>query len=226
MPTQPSLSRRAVLLFSLLLFVLQASSCVEVAPASKSVLPTTSNPILPRSLSGEKTASCDHVLKVLQALQDYSNGRRTQGVSFEFTEAEINEYLAYSLRIKPRAGVKDLSVRFFQGNQVSAFARIDFSGVEKWNGWLIPGALRPTLLSMEAPAQIDFKFQASDGFATFQLKNAIGPGNAVIPKNVMEWIIQAIALHQPEWLDTTEDISLPFRLQKIWTAEQSLSGRT
>ncbi|HEV2987967.1 MAG TPA: hypothetical protein VG759_05965 [Candidatus Angelobacter sp.] len=205
---------------------LLASSCAQVTTNSKSVLPTTSNLILPQALPGEKTQGCDHVLKVLHALQDYTNGQSAQSVAFEFTEAEVNEYLAYSLRIKPRTGVKGLVVRFFPDNEISVLATIDFAGVQKWNDWLIPETMRPSLLGAQRPVQVDIKFQASDGSGTFKLKDVVGPGNAAIPKAAMEWIIRAIALHQPEWYDTTRDISLPFRLQRVWTATQSLLGAT
>jgi len=220
------LYRRGVLFSVLFVLVLQASSCTGVATTPKSVLPTTSELIPPLAPSGEKTKGCEHVLQVIQALQDYTHGRRTQKVTFEFTDDEINEYLAYSLRIKPRSGIKGLAVRFFPDNEVSALATIDFAGVQKWNDWLIPEALRPALLGTQRPVQVDIKFQATDGFGTFKLKNVSGPGDAVIPKAAMEWIIEAIALHQPEWYDTTRDISLPFHLQRIWTSKQSLFGAT
>jgi hypothetical protein len=220
------LYRREVLFSVVFIAVLQASSCARVATNPKSVLPTTSNLVLPQALPGEKTEGCDHVLKVIQTLWDYTNGQRVQSVAFEFTEAEINEYLAYSLRIKPRAGVRGLAVRFFPGNEISVLATIDFAGVQKWNDWLIPQTMRPALLGAQRPVQVDVKFQASDGSGTFKLKDVIGPGNTVIPKAAMEWIIRAIALHQPEWYDTSTEISLPFRLQRIWTASQTLLGAT
>ena len=225
---QTLLYQRMVLFSVLVVAVLQAVSCARVATNPKSVmLPITPDLILPPVLPGEKTQGCDHVLRVLQDLQDNANanGLRAHRVTFEFTEAEVNEYLAYSLRIKPRLGVSGLTVRFFPDNEMSVLTIIDFAGVRKWNDWLIPETLRPAL-GAQRPVQVDLKFQASDGFGTFKLKNVIGPGNAVIPKAAMEWIIQAIALHQPEWYDTKRDISLPFRLQRIWTAKQSLFGAT
>lgn len=219
MPTV--LYRREALFSVLAVVVLQAVSCVPVTPNTKSsMLPSTPAPVF---LSGEKTPGCDHVLKVLQALQDYAAGKRTDRVAFEFTEAEINEYLAYSLRLKPRLGVRGLSAHFSPDNEVSVLANIDIADVQKWNDWLIPETLRPAL-ETPRPVQVDLKFKASDGFGTFQLKNVVGPGDVAIPKAVMEWIIQAIALHQPEWFDTTRDIALPYRLQRIWTGKQSLSG--
>jgi hypothetical protein len=222
---QELLCRRAVL-FSVALLVALQASCARVATNPKAVRPTTSELILPQALPGEKTQGCDHVLRVLHALQAYTSGQSTQRVAFEFTEAEINEYLAYSLRIKPRVGVKGLAVRFFPDNEISVLAAIDFAGVQKWNDWLIPATMRPALLDGQRPVQVDIKFQAADGSGSFKLKDVIGPGNAVIPKAAMEWIIRAIALHQPEWYDTTSDISLPFSLQRIWTATQSLFGAT
>ncbi len=215
--------RRTVPLSVLVVAALQVS-CAPVTPGPKSgLLPATSEMTLPPVRTSEKTPGCDHVLQVLRALQDNANGQGAQKVSFEFTEAEINEYLAYSLRIKPRLGVSGLTVRFSPDNQISVSAGIDFSRVQKWNDWLIPETLRPAL-GAQRPVRVDIKFQASDGFGSFKLQNVIGPGTTVIPKTVMEWIIQAIALHQPEWYDTTQDMPLPYGLQRIWTANQAISG--
>jgi hypothetical protein len=223
MPT--SFLYRRVTLFSLLAAaVFQTVSCARVATTPKSVmLPATLEPAFPPVLPGEKTPGCDRVLAALQALQDYANGLRAQTVAFQFTETEIDEYLAYSLRVKPRPGVSRLAVRFLPDNEISVLALIDFAGVRKWNEWLIPETLR-SALNAPRPVQVDLKFQASGGFGTFTLKNVSGPGDTIIPKTAMEWIIQAIAVHQPEWYDTTRSIPLPFRLQRIWTANQSISG--
>ena len=220
---QTPLCRRAAL-FSVLVAAIFLAACAPVAMNPKSdLLPGTPGPALPPALSGEKTPGCDHILKVLHTLQDAANGQRKDAVTFEFTEAEVNEYLAYSLRIKPRLGVSGLAVRFFPDNEISVLAKIDFAGVRKWNDWLIPATLLPAF-DDPRPVQVDLKFQASDGFGTFKLKNVIGPGNVVIPKPAMEWILQAIALHQPEWYDTSKDIALPFHLQRVWTAKQALLG--
>src|ERR1017187_6723218 len=86
---QTSFLYRRVMLFSLL---------VAAAPKS-AMLPATPEPAFPPALPGEKTPGCDHVLAVLRDLQDYANGLSAQRVAFEFTEAEIDEYLAYSLQI-------------------------------------------------------------------------------------------------------------------------------
>jgi len=189
------------------------------------MLPATANQILPTGITGERTPGCDHILQVLQDLWAYTRGQRARKVAaFQFSEAEVNEYLAYSLRVKPRVGIQALAVRLFPDNEVSVLATIDYAGIQKWNDWLVPDALRPALLSARHPVQVDLTFQATDGFATFKLKHVIGPGDVVIPIPAMEWIIQAIALHQPEWYDTSKEISLPFHLQRIWTGEQSLHG--
>src|ERR1035437_9271191 len=104
---QTSFLYRRVILFSLLAAaVFQTVSCARVATTPKSaMLPATPEPAFPPALPGEKTPGCDHVLAVLRALQDYANGLSAQRVAFEFTEAEIDEYLAYSLRVKPRPGL-------------------------------------------------------------------------------------------------------------------------
>ena len=92
---QASLCIQRVVLFSVLAAaVLQTVSCARVATTPKSaMLPATPELAFPPALPGEKTPGCDRVLAALQALQDYANGLRAQRVTFEFTEAEINEYL-------------------------------------------------------------------------------------------------------------------------------------
>jgi hypothetical protein len=218
-----SLHRRAVLFCAVAAAALQAVSCAPGSPTPKTaLLPAVPEPSFP-ALSGQKTPGCDHVLAVLQSLQDYTNGKRTRAVSFEFKESEINEYLAYSLRVKPRPGIAGLAVRIHANNEITVLANIDFGAVRKWNEWLIPEVLRP-VFSDPRPLRLDMAFQTADGYGAFKLKNVNGPGDIPIPTAVMEWVLQAIAVHQPEWYDTTQGITLPFHLQRIWTANQSLFG--
>jgi hypothetical protein len=59
-------------------------------------------------------------------------------VSFQLTETEINEYLAYSLKATPRPGLQSAKVKVFDKNYLSTLSVIDFDAVERWK----PGTIR------------------------------------------------------------------------------------
>ena len=66
-------------------------------------------------------------------------------VSFQLTETEINEYLAYSLKATPRPGLQSAKVKLFDKNYVSTLSVIDFDAVERWKPGTIPFLLKPVL---------------------------------------------------------------------------------
>ena len=171
---------------------------------------------------GEETAGVRHVLAVLKSLQ--SPDRASRRVTFKISESEINEYLAYSLRVTPRPGIRKLSVRLNPDNAFSVRTVMDFTAIQKWHPWILPDALK-AMASSEPVVEMDMKFEAHDGYGTFKLKSVGGLGGALLADAAL-WVIQANGLHQPEYYDTTRPIPLPFGLRRIWTGQESVSGDT
>jgi hypothetical protein len=178
--------------------------------------------------SGEFTPGVTMVQELLASLGKYDQEGRPakQKVSFEIPERALNEYVAYTLRTRPRPGITALSVALQSGNQVSATVEIDFDAVQKWNPDILPEMLRP-LLHGKRTIQTDAKFDAKDGFCTLSLtKDAMGPEGKAIVNKVMSAVLQSLGSQQPEAYDTSKPIPLPFGLKRVWTSKQLLCGET
>ena len=158
-----------------LAILLSAVSCAPENPMRQAAVPAPPRPELrtPGDVfrEGEDTAGVRHVLAVLKSLQSPDRGGRR--VSFEFSEAEISEYLAYSLRVTPRPGIRKLSVRLSPDNAFSVRTIMDFTAIRKWHSWILPDALK-AIASSEPVVEMDVKFEAHDGYGTFKLKSVGG----------------------------------------------------
>jgi hypothetical protein len=209
-----------------LVLLLSAVSCAPENPARKSAVPVPPRAAIQTPgaafLDGEETAGVRHVLTVLQSLQ--SPDRAGQRVTFEFSEAEMNEHRAYSLLVTPRPGIRKLSIRLHPDNAFSVRTVMDFVTIQKWHSWILPGALK-AIASSQPEVEMEVKFQAQNGYGTFKLKSVGGLGGALLADAAV-WVIQAIGVHQREYYDTVQPIPLPFGLSRIWTGQGSVSGDT
>lgn len=144
--------------------------------------------------------------------------------SFQLTDAEINEYLAYSLKATPRPGLDSAKVKVFDHNYLSTWSVIDFDAVERWKPGTIPFLLKP-VLSGKKSIWVDLRFNVRNGAATFQVEKAYFQ-NIPIPAIVVEKVIQLAAARQPEKYDTTKPVPLPFGLRNLWTKGNAIGGQT
>ena len=151
-------------------------------------------------------------------------GAKPPPVSFVLTEAEVNDYLAYSLKTNPRPGLDSTRVKFFPGNYISTFIELDFDAVEKWKPGTIPTLLRPVLGGKKA-VWVDIRFAVNSSLATFTIEKAYYQ-SVRIPALVVEKMIQVVAARQPEKYDTSKPVPLPFGLKHAWTGAQKAGGNT
>jgi len=168
------------------------------------------------------------MLDLLAALGNYDRkgrNREAQQISFEIPEGEINDYLAYSLRVLGRPGIETVSVRLLPHNEVRATAVIDFDAVGRWNPGTVPLRMQPALSGKRA-VYLEAQFEAHAGILNFTLKAAQDREHKPIPQNVAESILRSLGAQQPEQYDTSGPIQLPFGLQRVWTESQMLCGTT
>ena len=173
----------------------------------------------------EKPPAATKILDLFQRLQTAQQSREKGAagkVSFQFTDGEINEYMAYSLHAIPRPGVNSVTVKFFDNNYVSTFTMIDFDAVERWKPGTIPALLRP-VLSGRKSVWVDVRFQASGGKATFSVEKAYF-NDLRLPAFVVEKVIGVVAARQPEHYDTSRPLPLPFGLRAAWTRDHLVAG--
>lgn len=160
----------------------------------------------------------------LRAADSARHAGKYQPVSFQMSDAEINEYMIYALKTTPRPGLDSVNVKLYPNNYVSTFTVIDFDAVERWKPGTIPTLLRP-VLSGKKSVWVDYRFQANNGKTTFSVEKAYYQ-NVRLPAFLVEKVIQILAAKQPEKYDTSKPLPIPFGLSKVWTtADHTVMGQ-
>ena len=177
-------------------------------------------------LAGAEVAQSPAVVKVLKVFADLDTAQRHPAkemrVSFALTEAELNEYLRYSLARLPRPGIESIVVKVFPHNYISTYTTVDFDAVEQWMPGAIPSLLKPILYGKRA-VWADYRFQAEEGKTRFAVEKAYFE-KIPIPAFAVNKMIEVLGARQPERYDTTAPIPLPYGLRKTWTEGSLLRG--
>lgn len=149
---------------------------------------------------------------------------RTPGshVQFQFSDAEINEYMRYALRTTPRPGLDSVTVKLFSHNYVSSFSVIDFDAVERWKPGTIPTLLRP-VLSGKKSVWVDYRFHTTPSGLSFSVEKAYY-NDIRLPAFFVEKMISIVAARQPEKYDTSKPLPMPFGLKQVSTADHLIQG--
>jgi hypothetical protein len=178
-------------------------------------------------LSGDSTQGAMQIADLLASLTRFDRDGRVsaQKIGFEVPERAINEYLAYSLRNRPRPGIGAIRVTLLPKNDISATIEIDFNAIKQWVPELLPEPLRP-LLSGKQALQVNAHFESKGGTFTFTLKDVHGPDGKPLANKIMTDLLQSLGSHQPESYDAAKPISLPFGLKRVWTEKQAVGGET
>jgi hypothetical protein len=173
------------------------------------------------SFAAEPSGGAGRVAGLLESLQRAQ--AQPQPVRFDFSEAEINDYIAFALQRTPRPGLAGSAVKFFPGNYVSTFTTVDFAAVESWHPGTIPAVLKP-ILSGRRRVLVDFPLAPADGLVRFRVEKAEFEGIA-IPSAVVNEVVRVLAARQPEHYDTTKPVPLPFGLKTFWTQPGRVLGQ-
>jgi hypothetical protein len=138
-------------------------------------------------------------------------------VKGQFSDAEINQYMQYSLAATRRPGLDSITIKIFPQNYFSTFTVVDFDAVERWKPGTIPLLLKPVLHGRKS-VWIDVRIKVQDAQATFSVEKA-RYNDIWLPAFFVEKMIHIVAARQPEKYDTSKPVPLPFGLRRIWTVE-------
>src|ERR1051325_5303104 len=179
----------------------------------------------PPAAAPEFSPGVNMIQDLLSSLGKFDEDGRPAGrkVGFEIPERALNEYLAYTLRNRPRPGINSMTVTLLPKNQISSDLEIDFDAVQKWSPGIFPEALRG-FLTGKRTVHTEVKFEVKNGAVSFDLKDSTGPDGKAIVNKVMTAVLQALGSRQPESYDTSKPIPLPFGLKRIWTDKQLICG--
>ena len=133
---------------------------------------------------------------------------------FELTESEVNDYLEYALKKKPRPGIERIEVKFFDENYISTSTTVDFDQVEKWNPGIVPETLRKVLKGKQT-VDADFRLIPNGRGLALVIVEKAAFNNVRIPAVVVQKIMEVLGSRQPEKYDFSKPMTLPFGLQKV-----------
>jgi hypothetical protein len=196
-----------------------------VAPKLQAAAAAPAPAIAPAS--GEFTQGTMQIVDLLASLAKFDPDAKVAArkIGFEIPERAVNEYLAYSLRNRPRPGISAMTVTLLPKNDISATIEIDFSSVKQWAPELLPEPLRPLLTGKQA-LQLNAHFEAKNGSFIFTVKDVHGPDGKPVANKLMTDLLQSLGSHQPESYDAARPITLPFGLKRVWTEKQAVFGET
>jgi hypothetical protein len=180
-------------------------------------------------LAGDRTPAVEKTLDLFDKLWAYERGGHDPDaprIVFELSDREVNEYLAYSLKVARRPGVTATTLHFLPGNGIRSYLAIDFESFDAWNTYRVPTLLR-SLLHGARTVEVDARFDCcKENKMDFTVVKAYGPSGAAMPVNIMEGIFQAIGLAQEELYNTGLPVPLPFGLKRVWTSLGTFGGET
>src|SRR3954468_6870434 len=139
-----------------LLTVCGSLSAQSPAPAPKVEKAAAAAPVVAPAFS----PGVNMIQDLLASLGKFDQEGRPTGrkVGFEIPERALNEYLAYTLRNRPRPGITSMTVTLLPKNQISSDIEIDFDAVQKWSPGIFPEAVRG-LLAGKRTVHTDVKFE-------------------------------------------------------------------
>lgn len=166
------------------------------------------------------------VKKIQKIEQDLDQAQSAKGkkpvVAFQLTEAELNDYLRWTLAEEARPVVTAIKLDLRDGDQVTGRATLDLDDIERTRPGTVPKLLQFVIHGMKT-FTIDMHFKAQQGLLTFEVQKADLDGVAV-PAALVTRIIQIAAERQPEHYDTRKPIPLPNGVRTVTTGNDVLRG--
>ena len=176
----------------------------------------------PAAAGGPVEKMLDFFGRLRKAEAEQAAHRAVPHVETRFSDGEVNEYLAYALKTRPRPGVKSIHVEFANGNYIATTVMADLDALERWKPGTIPGGLR-WVLSGTKSLRVDLRFrQTTDKLVGLSVEKAYYQ-DLRIPALVVEAMMKILAARQPEHYDLNH-LTLPMRLRRMWTTGHTISG--
>lgn len=174
-----------------------------------------------RASAPEAPAITPAIAKVL-SLYEQLLAKPPRHVEFELTEAEVNEYVRYSVRTLRRPGITETNIKLLPGNNVSVSAVIDFEALEGDRPGTVPAVFRP-VLNGKKRISLDLHFQVQDGMTKLDVRKAAYEDLA-LPQFLARKLVQVVGYLQPERIDTDDAFLLPAGLKRLETGAGEVRG--
>jgi hypothetical protein len=160
--------------------------------------------------SKEAAARCSAKLKKLEDFMTQKKKSRQQKT--QFTEQEVNAYLASNIGSKYHPSLKSLVVSFAE-EEIQGTATVDFDLIDDASTKLFPKFLS-LLFSGTHTISSQGKLISNEGKATFLLNQARFD-NSTLPKNLIEGLITMIGKKQSPPFDPLKPSELPYKIERV-----------
>lgn len=185
--------------------------------ASRLLAQTSAKPITPQ------TTVVEDLLRSLWVYDEDGRPSGSRNIGFQLPESLVNSYLEASLSAKPRPMIASMQVQLRSGNRCIVEAKINFDELRAKEPSLFSGAAKKEFRGLKL-VRAELQFSVNSGFLSFQakpLESQVTPS-----QDLLTSMIRRIAAQQPEKIDTTHKIPVPFGLRKLWTEDRKLCGET
>jgi hypothetical protein len=197
-------SIRSTQLKALSSMALLAMAVLAVARAERASMPEGKN------ISKAASDSCVAKLKRLEESSASAPGSRKQ--TLEFSEREINSYLAFELSKNYHPSLKSLSITI-EESKLRGVASIDFDSLAMSSKSVLTTLMTKMFSGIHALA-VRGKLVAAEGKGNFQVEEAHFDDSA-LPSFLVEEIISAVGRKQKPPFDPLQPSKLPYGIQSV-----------
>jgi len=175
---------------------------------------------LPGSSFAEGTTSAmaaESAAEKVRKIQQASNGGGG-ALRTEFSEEEVNSYLAYEMASRYPPGVSNVQVSFLPGG-IMGTSLIDFDAAKAVRP--TPSGFTGTLFWGKHTVAAEGSFSAIDGVGHFDLESVILDG-VKLPQAIVDLMIETILKPRYPGLALDRPFFLPFSLDKVQVMRGSI----
>jgi hypothetical protein len=165
------------------------------------------------SLRANSKSAARSCTSKIQSLEDFVPKKKS-GLkqTTQFSEDEVNSYLALNLKAEYHPCLKDLELTF-QKNRMQMVATIDFDQLGSTSKSVLPNIIR-LLFSGTHTVTAQGKLLSDQGKGRFQLERA-SFDNSVIPNYLVNEIIAAVGLRQKPPFNPIQYSELPHEIDSL-----------
>jgi hypothetical protein len=166
------------------------------------------------AVSAEAAESAAEKLRQIQEASDSG----ADGFLTEFSETEVNSYLAYEMAPRYPAGVSNVQVRFLPG-RILGTSEVDFDKAKAARG--TPGGMSDYLFWGEHAVAAEGGFSAIDGVGHFDLESVAVDG-VTLPQSVVDLLIQTFLKPRFPRLALDVPFFLPNSVDRVQVMRESI----
>ena len=155
-------------------------------------------------------AAAQSAAEKVRQIQEASNGR-TGGVLAEFSEEEVDSYLAYEMASDYPAGVSKVQVRFLPA-RILGTSEVDFDKAKAARR--IPSGIADYLFGGVHTLSVEGGFSAIDGVGQFDLESVALDG-FVLPQMLVNLLIETFLKPRFPDLALEDPFLLPYSIDRV-----------